>query len=67
MMAIRKRFIAGAMCPVCRVQDTMAMWREGDVDIVQCVKCGYQMRKSDNDSPVRKLSKQQLIGIFHPD
>ncbi|HAT6015815.1 TPA: DUF2387 domain-containing protein, partial [Salmonella enterica subsp. enterica serovar Typhimurium] len=25
-MAIRKRFIAGAKCPACQAQDTMAMW-----------------------------------------
>ncbi|HDI6180456.1 TPA: YheV family putative metal-binding protein, partial [Escherichia coli] len=27
-MAIRKRFIAGAKCPACQAQDSMAMWRE---------------------------------------
>ncbi|HAV0162853.1 TPA: YheV family putative metal-binding protein, partial [Escherichia coli O25b:H4-ST131] len=26
-MAIRKRFIAGAKCPACQAQDSMAMWR----------------------------------------
>ncbi|EHP8970206.1 YheV family putative metal-binding protein [Salmonella enterica subsp. enterica serovar Infantis] len=35
-MAIRKRFIAGAKCPACQAQDTMAMWREtGDVRAVR--------------------------------
>lgn len=29
-MAIRKRFIAGAKCPACQAQDTLAMWRETD-------------------------------------
>ena len=37
-MAIRKRFIAGAKCPVCQAQDSMAMWRENNIDIVECVK-----------------------------
>lgn len=46
-MAIRKRFIAGAKCPACQAQDTMAMWRENNVDIVECVKCGHQMREAD--------------------
>ncbi|EHQ8521153.1 YheV family putative metal-binding protein, partial [Salmonella enterica subsp. enterica serovar Typhi] len=48
-MAIRKRFIAGAKCPACQAQDTMAMWRENNVDIVECVKCGHQMREADKD------------------
>ncbi|MCF3859124.1 YheV family putative zinc ribbon protein, partial [Salmonella enterica] len=29
-MAILKRFIAGAKCPACHAQDTMAMWRENN-------------------------------------
>ena len=33
-MAIRKRFIAGAKCPACQAQDSMAMWRENNIDIV---------------------------------
>ena len=33
-MAIRKRFIAGAKCPACQAQDSMAMWRENNIDTV---------------------------------
>ncbi|PLL68753.1 hypothetical protein CWN05_20695, partial [Klebsiella pneumoniae] len=42
-MAVRKRFIAGAKCPACQAQDSLAMWRENNVDVVECVKCGHQM------------------------
>ena len=31
-MAIRKRFIAGAKCPACQAQDSMAMWRENNIE-----------------------------------
>ena len=48
-MAIRKRFIAGAKCPACQAQDSMAMWRENNIDIVECVKCGHQMWTSHVD------------------
>ena len=48
-MAIRKRFIAGAKCPACQAQDSMAMWRENNIDIVECVKCGHQMREAASD------------------
>lgn len=47
-MAIRKRFIAGAKCPACQAQDTMAMWRENNVDIVEWlsagIKCGKRIK-----------------------
>ena len=36
-MAVRKRFIAGAKCPSCQAQDTLAMWRENNIDVVECV------------------------------
>ena len=49
MMAVRKRFIAGAKCPACQAQDSLAMWRENNVDIVECVKCGHQMREADKE------------------
>ncbi|WP_139244122.1 YheV family putative zinc ribbon protein, partial [Escherichia coli] len=38
---LRKRFIAGAKCPACQAQDSMAMWRENNIDIVECAKCGH--------------------------
>ncbi len=44
-MSNRKRFIAGAVCPECQAQDTLAMWREDNVDVVQCVQCGHLERQ----------------------
>ncbi|EPX1413345.1 YheV family putative zinc ribbon protein [Cronobacter sakazakii] len=67
-MAVRKRFIAGAVCPKCQAQDSLAMWRENQVDIVECVKCGHQMREADKKEVREKVRKdEQVIGIFHPD
>ena len=37
-MAVRKRFIAGAKCPACQAQDSLAMWRENNVDVVLIIK-----------------------------
>ena len=39
MSATRKRFIAGAVCPSCSAMDTLAVWREDQVEVVECVKC----------------------------
>ena len=66
-MAVRKRFIAGAKCPACQVQDSLAMWRENNVDIVECVKCGHQMREADKEVREHVRKEEQVIGIFHPD
>ncbi|MFP1453309.1 YheV family putative zinc ribbon protein [Escherichia coli] len=65
-MAIRKRFIAGAKCPPV-AQDSMAMWRENNIDIVECVKCGHQMREASKKPAITLAEDQQVIGIFHPD
>jgi len=66
-MAVRKRFIAGAVCPSCQAKDSLAMWRENNVDIVECVKCGHQMREADKEARDHVRKDEQVIGIFHPD
>lgn len=65
-MAVRKRFIAGANAHPA-AQDTLAMWRENNIDIVECVKCGHQMREADKEARDHVRKEEQVIGIFHPD
>jgi len=43
------------------------MWRENNVDIVECVKCGHQMREADKSAQQHVREQEQVIGIFHPD
>ncbi|WP_337012431.1 YheV family putative zinc ribbon protein [Pantoea sp. AS142] len=64
---MRKRFIAGATCPNCQEKDTLAMWRENNVDVVECVKCGHQMREVDKQARDQVRTNEQVIGIFHPE
>ena len=66
-MAIRKRFSEGAICQACHEQDSMAMCRENNIDIVECVKCGHQMREADKEARDHVRKDEQVIGIFHPD
>ena len=40
-MTIKKRFIAGAVCPACEALDTILMWSVDDVPHRECVTCGY--------------------------
>ena len=65
-MSNRKRFIAGAVCPECQAQDTLAMWREDNVDVVQCVQCGHLERRADAHAEQHVRKEEQVIGIFTP-
>ncbi|ETS31440.1 MULTISPECIES: YheV family putative zinc ribbon protein [Photorhabdus] len=66
MTVSRKRFIAGAVCPECHSQDTLAMWREDQVDVVECVHCGHQQRQADEKVAFHVRKQEQVIGIFTP-
>lgn len=67
MAATRKRFIAGATCPKCKSQDTLMMWREDKIDVVECVSCGDQQRQTDGDATEHVRKQEQVIGIFTPE
>ncbi|KGT91014.1 hypothetical protein NG99_17115 [Erwinia typographi] len=64
---MRKRFIAGATCPKCQAQDTLALWQENNIDVVECVRCGHQMREADKQAQKQVRTNEQVIGIFHPE
>lgn len=64
---MRKRFIAGAVCPKCQAQDTLAVGREDETEVVICIKCGYHQRQSDEQAAPAGRSTEDIIGIFHPD
>jgi len=64
---MRKRFIAGAICPTCQAIDTLALRRENNIDVVECVKCGHQMREADKQARDQVRTNEQVIGIFHPE
>ncbi|QTF06866.1 YheV family putative metal-binding protein [Brenneria izadpanahii] len=64
---MRKRFIAGAICPKCQTQDTLAVGRENQTEMVVCVKCGYQQSRTDEPVTPAGRSANEIIGIFHPE
>ncbi|KAA8996352.1 YheV family putative metal-binding protein [Affinibrenneria salicis] len=68
MTAARKRFIAGAVCPRCRMMDTLAVSQDQDISVVTCVRCGYQQRQPDDQEANRADgAADRIIGIFQPD
>lgn len=62
----RKRFIAGAVCPKCKAQDTMALTKEDGVEKVTCVSCGDQMTQSEPQVEEVVRQHEQVIGVFKP-
>ncbi|CAJ0998079.1 YheV family putative zinc ribbon protein [Sodalis praecaptivus] len=64
MTAKRKRFIAGATCPVCHSSDTLAVWREENSDRVGCVKCGYSQRQDDEMISAKNRTRNTLSVFF---
>ena len=64
---VKKRFIAGAVCPKCKAMDTMALTKENDVETVTCVNCGDQMSQPEAHVESAVREHEQVIGIFKQD
>ena len=62
----KRRFIAGATCPHCKELDTMMLFKENNVEKVECQSCGHQMTQPDG--AVQGVTRQfeQVIGVFDP-
>lgn len=39
---MRKRFVAGAVCPSCQAMDRLVVWQGSDPQTRECVACGYK-------------------------
>lgn len=63
---MKKRFIAGAICPKCKAMDTMALTKENNVEKVTCVSCGEQMSQPEEHVEKEVRAKEQVIGVFKP-
>ncbi len=74
---IKKRFIAGAICPKCAELDRIVMYRDGDVEYRECVSCGFKDKMMFNAKPkeletrvnvteAQKQAETQVIQILDP-
>ncbi len=62
----KKRFIAGASCPECQAMDSIMLFAENGVEVMECVECGHQQRQAD--APAQKQAGAgQIIGVFTPE
>jgi uncharacterized protein len=48
---VKKRFIAGAACPQCKIIDRLVMYRQEGVDFRECVACGFHDEMRFSSSP----------------
>lgn len=76
-MSVKKRFIAGAICPACKAMDSIKMYRVDDVDYRECVSCGFedkmhfkpQVREMEtrvNVTDEQKQAQTQVVKILQP-
>lgn len=64
---MKKRFIAGAICPECKAQDTMSLTMENGLEKVTCVSCGHTMTQPEEHVEKEVRANEQVIGIFKQD
>lgn len=62
MTTALKRFIAGAVCPQCQLVDKTVVYRDGDIEHCECVRCGHHQQQvlsappKAPPAPVKKTS-----------
>ncbi|MFV0574928.1 MAG: YheV family putative zinc ribbon protein [Vibrio sp.] len=73
-MKIKKRFIAGATCPMCEQKDSLRVWIENEIEVVECVECDYVEQRTpvEPKKPVQPqtstaFKQENVIGIFKPE
>lgn len=66
MTAKRKRFIAGAICQSCQAQDTVFVYKENNVEKLECVSCGFKMAQPEDGVQEKLRQDESVIGIFKP-
>ena len=49
-MAVKKRFIAGAVCPRCAEMDKIVMFTTDDGQYRECVACGFTDKQQDTEA-----------------
>lgn len=58
---MKKRFIAGAVCPSCSKEDTLRWWQESNIEYVECVDCGHTDRRTPKSLEKPNMRKMMLL------
>ncbi len=67
-----KRFIAGAVCPQCGLQDKIVMYDEGHSSYRECVSCGFREELVTTTSTADKatavdIQTVNIVGVSNKD
>ena len=76
-MTVKKRFIAGAVCPKCKAMDRIVMYRKNDKDFRECVECDFsdeirfqnqnrELETRVNITEAQKTSETQVVRLVTP-
>lgn len=78
MTTVKKRFIAGAVCPRCKATDRIVMYRIDDLDYRECVECGFrdemrfkpgvrEIQTRVNTPQEQVVSETQVVRLLNPE
>jgi uncharacterized protein len=62
MDSIKKRFVAGAVCPECKTEDRIVLYRIDDLDYRECIQCGFKDQMHFK-SPPRELETRVNVPV----
>ena len=64
----KKRFIAGAVCPVCENMDTIRMWDVDGVPHRECISCGFSdtLNAEGNSIPNELPTRVNISALKKP-
>lgn len=65
MSKVKKRFVAGATCPKCKTKDSIVLFKENNVETIECIECDY--REQQTEQKVEPKMAGSVIGVFKPD
>ena len=63
---MRKRFIAGAICPKCSSKDRIVTYQLDEKQYIECVVCDFKKSNFDDEQPVSKKSQSNEIVVKWP-
>jgi len=63
-----RRFIAGAKCPACGLEDKIVLYTVGEQKFYECVKCGHKEVEAPvaASKPLAKADSAEQILSFQP-
>ena len=61
MSNIKKRFIAGAICPHCGLMDKTVVYTIAKLNFSECVRCGYKQEATDNKAAKKETKSAKKV------